>query len=164
MLRRVLFRDTYNELMATLCAPTPMTFTTAPFPLSALSRNSRPYYRIVSSEALFIVLPLRKSSPRLIREFRIYRAVRGSTVRVYIYTVYISEIWIFAYFRSNSAVGHMGFWHVSIPPLYFLERDSPLRDCAAIKIWRSNSNFKLIPATRRCWPNTRNSRSIRTLR
>lgn len=49
VLRRVLFRDTYNELMATLCA-TPMTFTTALFPLR--SRNSGPYYRIVSWSTL----------------------------------------------------------------------------------------------------------------
>jgi hypothetical protein len=55
---------------------------------------------------------------------------------------YISEIWIFAYFRSNLAVGHMGFWHVSIP-CYIFRNNSP-RDSAAIRIRRSNSNFKLI--------------------
>lgn len=78
------------------------------------------------------------------RGFRIYRAVRTRRAPC---MVYISEIWIFAYFRSNSAVGHMGFWHVSISR-YIFWNNSPLRDYAAIKIWRSNTNFKLIPSRR----------------
>jgi len=49
VLRCILFCDTYNELMATLCAA-PMTFTIALFLLR--SRNSHPYYRIVSWSTL----------------------------------------------------------------------------------------------------------------
>lgn len=77
VLRCVLFHDTYNELMATLCA-TLMTFTTALFLLIHVTAAR---IIVLFPEALFIVLLLRKSSFGY--EFRIYRTVRTTVYGIH---------------------------------------------------------------------------------